>query len=177
MEVSIELLEKTEARIEGSILIIKGVKGEVRRDISNPVLAIEIKEGKILIKTKKVSKREKKLVFTYAAHIKNMIRGVTEGHSYVLKVCSSHFPMNVSMNNNQLVIKNFIGEKYPRTLQFKEGVVVKVEGDKINVNGVDKELAGTAASDIEKLTKRAGFDTRIFQDGIYLINKDGKDIK
>ena len=85
--------------------------------------------------------------------------------------------MNVSVNKNQIIIKNFIGERHPRTLTIKEGVTVKVEGDIINVESSDKELAGTAASDIEKLTKRTDFDGRIFQDGIYIINKDGKDIK
>ena len=177
IEASIELLEKTEARIDGKVLIVKGPLGEVKKDLSNPALSIEVKEGKIIIKSIKSKKKYKKLVNTYAAHTRNMLKGVTEGHKYVLKICSSHFPMNVVFNNNQLIIKNFIGEKYPRTLQFKEGVKVKVEGDLITVEGNNKDLAGTAASDIEKLTRRADFDTRIFQDGIYMINKDGKDIK
>ena len=85
--------------------------------------------------------------------------------------------MNVSVNNDQLIIKNFIGEKYPRILQLKTGATVKIEGDKINVESVDKEIAGTVASDIEQLTRRPGFDTRIFEDGIYIISKSGKELK
>ena len=176
-EITVELPDGVEARIEKRILFLKGPKGENKRDISNPKLKLELKDKTIVISSIKTTKREKKLVYTYASHLRNMIKGVIENHVYTLKICSSHFPMNVAVNNNQLIIKNFIGEKSPRILNFKEGVTVKVEGDKINVESVDKELAGTAASDIEKITKRPNFDTRIFQDGIYIINKAGKEIK
>ena len=84
--------------------------------------------------------------------------------------------MNVSVSNNNMTIKNFLGEKYPRTLLIKEGVQVKVEGDKIFVESVNKELAGTVASEIEKLTRRPNFDTRIFQDGIFIVEKPGRKI-
>ena len=177
MDVPVDMPQGVEARIDGGVLMLKGPKGENKRDISNPVMKFGIKDGKIIISTSKSTKREKKLVYTYASHLSNMIKGVTEGHKYVLKICSSHFPMNVLVSNNKLVIKNFVGEKYPRTLDLKQGVTVKVEGDKINVEGADKELAGTTASDIEKLTRRAAFDGRIFQDGIYMTNKDGKEVK
>ena len=38
----------------------------------------------------------------------------------------------------------------------------------------NKELVGVTASDIELLTKVKNRDRRIFQDGVYIINKDGK---
>jgi len=50
-----------------------------------------------------------------------MIRGVTEGYTYKLKICSGHFPMNVSLKGDVLEIKNFIGESVPRKLKIKEG--------------------------------------------------------
>lgn len=176
-EIQVEIPEGVEARVENRVLMVKGAKGENKRKIVNPNLNFEVKDNKMIIKADKDTKREKKLVNTFRAHVTNLFQGASEGHKYVLKICSSHFPMNVTVNNNVLTIKNFIGEKYPRNLPIKEGVKVNVEGDLINVEGVDKELVGMAASDIEKLTKRPGFDTRIFQDGIYIINKDGKEIK
>jgi large subunit ribosomal protein L6 len=62
-------------------------------------------------------------------------------------------------------------------LQIKEGATVKVEGDLINVTSTNKETAGQVSADIEQLTRRPGYDKRIFQDGIYIINKDGKELK
>ena len=176
-EIIIELPEKVEAKVEGSMIILKSGKEENKMDISNPQISVAIKDRSIIIASEKSTKKEKKLVFTYNAHIKNMIKGVVEGHRYILKICSGHFPMNVSVNNNQFMKKNFIGEKHPRTLNIKKGVTVKVEGDKITIESADIGLAGTVASDIEKLTRRPNFDPRIFQDGIYLIDKNGKEIK
>ena len=52
----------------------------------------------------------------------------------------------------------------------------KVEGEIVTVNHCDIEVAGQTAADIEQLTRRPGFDPRIFQDGIYITKKDGKNI-
>ena len=62
-------------------------------------------------------------------------------------------------------------------MKIKEGVKVAVEGDKVKVEGTDKELVGQTAANIETLTKIKGRDRRIFQDGIFIINKGGKELK
>ena len=85
--------------------------------------------------------------------------------------------MNVSIAGNKFVVKNFLGEKVPRVLQLKQGAEVKIEGDMIYILSPNKETAGQVSADIEQLTRRPGYDSRIFQDGIYIINKDGKQLK
>ena len=85
--------------------------------------------------------------------------------------------MTVTISDNKLHVKNFLGEKVPRVLNLKEGTTVKVDGALIHVTSSSKELAGQVSGDIEQLTRRPGFDTRVFQDGIYIINKDGKELK
>jgi large subunit ribosomal protein L6 len=85
--------------------------------------------------------------------------------------------MNVAVQGNQVIIKNFIGEKVPRVLDLLPGVKVSVDGTTVNVEGVDKELASQTAASIEQLTRRPGYDNRIFQDGVYIVNKDGKEVK
>ena len=85
--------------------------------------------------------------------------------------------MNVSINNEELIVKNFLGEKAPRILKIKPGVTAKVEGSDIIIESTNKELAGQAAADIEQLTRITNKDRRIFQDGIYITEKDGKKIE
>lgn len=85
--------------------------------------------------------------------------------------------MNVSVSNDQFTVKNFLGEKTPRILKLKKDVKVKVEGDQVIVESVDKELAGQTAADIEILCKITNRDPRIFQDGIWVISKAGKFVK
>jgi len=175
----IEIPEKTQVSVDKSLVKIKGEKGEIERRFPHPRVEISQKDNSINLISKKATKREKKIMNTFKAHIKNMLRGVNETFIYKLKICSGHFPMNVSVQNKELTIKNFYGEKIPRIVRFSEQVSVKVEGDEITIEGVSKELVGQTASKIEEICKknRRNFDRRIFQCGIFITSKDGKDIK
>jgi large subunit ribosomal protein L6 len=84
--------------------------------------------------------------------------------------------MNISITGKQFTVKNFIGEKVPRVMELREGVEVKIEGSDIIISSPDKELAGQTAGAIELLCRRPGFDPRIFQQGIYIIEKAGKPV-
>ncbi len=155
-------------------LVVRGEKGELSRSFFHPKITLTLDDGVVRLVAKQATLREKKMLFTFAAHIRNMARGVSEGYTCRLKVCSGHFPMSVSVKGNTFEVKNFIGEKVPRTLTLKPGVDVKVDGADVTVTGVDKELVGQVAADIEQLTRRPGFDSRIFQDGIFIVQKAGK---
>ena len=173
----IELPNGTGASMTGRTLLIKGTKDEVKREIKQRNVSVIANGSKITLESKSETKKDKKIIGSLAAHIKNMIKGSAQNHTYVLKVCSGHFPINVSVANNKLIIKNFFGEKVPRELELKDGASVKVEGELIYVTSPNKETAGQVSADMEQLTRRSGYDTRVFQDGIYIINKDGKELK
>ena len=162
--------------LEGKRLTFTGSKGNVIKKLENPRIKIKIKDNKIELKTNSFSKRDKTMIKTYKAHILNGFKGCLEGFSYKLKICSGHFPMNVSVSNNKIIIKNFLGEKVPRELDMIKDVDVKIDGSFINVEATDKEKAGQMAANIEQKTRRPGFDKRIFQDGIYIVDKAGKKI-
>ncbi|NQU79825.1 50S ribosomal protein L6 [Candidatus Woesearchaeota archaeon] len=174
IEKEIEVPENVEITIDGIVVKAKGVKGDIERKIIMPKIAISVVDGKVKVGANKATKREKAKIGTAVAHITNMIKGVDEGHHYELKICSGHFPMNVSISGNKLVIKNFLGEKVPREIKIKEGAKVKVDGDKVFVEGLDIEIVGQVAADIEQLTRVTNRDIRIFQDGIYIIKKPKK---
>lgn len=172
----VEVPEGIEIKLEGNKISLKGEKGETFRDFRHPKIQVEIKDSKVSFKSKNATKREKTMVGTFKAHLKNLFKGVKEGHVYKLKICSGHFPMNVTLNNNLFSVKNFLGEKTPRTVKIREGVNVKIDGEIIEVESTNKELAGQTAADIEQLMKITDRDINKFQDGIYIISKDGRDI-
>ena len=174
---NIDLDDSVSASINNQILLIKGPQGESNRKINQHNISIKIENKKITLESKRGTKKDKKIIGSLAAHVKNMIRGSMQNHVYILKICSGHFPMNVSMSGSKFIVKNFLGEKVSRVLQLKHGADVKIEGDLIHVASASKEIAGQTSADIEQLTRRPGYDTRIFQDGIYIINKDGKELK
>lgn len=173
----IEIPDKVEIKIEDSIISLKGPQGETERFLKDPKINIKHGDNKVVISCEKGTRRQKRVIETFKAHIKNMVKGVTEGHEYILKICSGHFPMNVSVQNDTFEIKNFLGESAPRILKIRDNVDVKVEGEEVKVTSTDKEAAGQTAANIEHLTAIKGRDRRIFQDGIYITNKSGKKIK
>lgn len=172
----IALPEGISVTVQNSVVSVTGPKGTTSRNFTHPRIKVSLEGNEISFLAIKFTKNEKKVMNTYVAHLKNLFKGVTEGHEYKLKICSGHFPMNVSIKGQTLEVKNFIGEVVPRTYSFSKDVEVKLNGDMINVTGINKELVSQTAASIEQLTRRVGFDRRIFQDGIYIVDKDGKSI-
>lgn len=177
LEKTIEVSEGVTIAIDGRIITAKGPKGEVIRKWDNPHIKVKLEGNIITLTAEKPTNREKKDMFTLIAHIANMQRGVVENHFYKLKICSGHFPMNVTVSKTDVSVKNFLGEKVPRVYKIKPGVDVKLEGDFIVIESCSKEIAGDTAASIERLTRITNRDRRIFQDGIYIIMKDGKELK
>lgn len=172
----IELSEGVTAQLNDTILVVKGPKGEVSRDFIHPKVKVTVEGNKIVLFAAKATKSEKTVLGTLSAHIKNMVAGVQEPFTYKIKICSGHFPMNVSVSGNDLVIKNFLGESVPRKVELVQGTEVKVNGDEIVITSCDKELAGQMAGRVENACRITNRDTRIFQDGCYIIHKAGKDL-
>ena len=81
--------------------------------------------------------------------------------------------MTVNHQSNEIIIKNFLGEKIDRKSKVLEGVNVSIDKDIITLSGNDIELVGQTAANLEKTTKIKNRDRRRFQDGIFLIEKSG----
>ena len=168
--------EGVQVSFDSGLCTVKGAQGEIKRSLLHPLIQIVVEGNEVVFTVSRYTRREKTMLGTFKAHIKNMMKGVTEPFVYTLKVCSGHFPMNISYSNNTFTVKNFIGEKIPRVLEVHQGVDVVLNGEEITVTSVNKELAGQTAASIETLCKRPGFDRRIFQQGIFITSKAGKQV-
>ena len=173
----VEIPEGVTVEIEGSKVRVRGPKGELERDFSH-AKGVRIrkfeKDGKeyILVETFFANRKRKALVNTVAAHIRNMITGVTKGWRYKMKIIFSHFPINVKIVGDRVEIHNFIGEKAPRIAKILPGVSVKVQGRDLIIEGIDIEKVAQTAANIEQATKIKDFDRRVFMDGIYIYQKE-----
>ncbi len=174
----IEIPEGINVNIENYELSMKKDSDELRRKLDN-LINVEIKNGKIILEAKKATKRERKIFGTFKSHFNNMIQGLNEKFKYKLQIESVHFPMNVSVDKekNELVVKNFLGEKTDRKIKLVNGTDVKVDKDIIEIESIDKESAGQCAANIEKGVHVRNKDRRIYQDGIYIIEKPGRIFK
>jgi len=172
----IEIPEDVEIEVKKGLVVVKGSKGEVKRGFNLYKISLEKKDGKIIIGNKSSTKNEKRRTNTIAAHIRNMIKGVKEKFEYKLKVCFVHFPSTLEIKGNKAVIKNFLGEKYPREFELPRNVEVTNDGGIISVSSCDLELAGQTAATFEAATRISKRDRRVFQDGIFITSKPGREI-
>ena len=173
----LEIPENIQLELENNIIKVKGKKGEIQKKIVLLGITLKKENNFVTFTSKRFSKRAKRMINTYKAHIKNMFEGVTSGFVYKLKVCSGHFPITVELKDNHLFLNNFFGEKIPRKARLMENVKVTINGDELTVEGLDKELTGQTAANIEKAAKIRRRDLRVFQDGVWITEKAGKPIK
>lgn len=168
----VEVPDGVDVVISGMGVLVRGPKGELKRDFGHARgIFIKLDGQKVIVEAYDVNRRKKALVGTVAAHIRNMIIGVTKGYRYKLKVVFSHFPISVEVKGNQVLIKNFLGEKFPRKATILEGVNVRVIDKDIIVEGIDIEKVGQTAANIELATKVKELDRRVFMDGIYIYER------
>jgi len=175
----IPIPEGVNVTINGRMVKVEGPKGAIERELWHPGLQIQIEKrdngSEIVIKVVSARKKERAMTGTYASHLKNMITGVRDGFFYKLKIVHAHFPMQVAVTKegNGVAISNFLGERKPRIAKVEEDVKVEINGKEreIVVSGIDKEAVGQTAANIEQTTRIKGYDFRVFQDGIYIVQK------
>lgn len=171
LEVEVEIPQGVSAEYVENILTVKGPKGEISKKLKFPKVYTKIEGNLIKVGTEKFSQRQKKIIFTYRAHINNLIKGVTEGFEYKLVVVYAKFPVTVELKGNIFNVKNLLGEKVPRTLTIPSDVKVEIKGSDIIVTGIDKERVGQVAASIEQSTRVGNMDRRVVQDGIFITEK------
>jgi large subunit ribosomal protein L6 len=170
----ISLPENVTISLDKNRVTVKGPKGELTKDLTYPRINLSLKDNTIEIACiDKPKRKEKALIGTYRAHINNMIKGVSEGFTYTMKTVYSHFPIKTTVEGQEFLVHNFLGERAPRRAVILDTVTVEVKDDYVTLTGIDKEKVGQTAANIERATKVKKRDIRVFQDGVYITNKGG----
>ena len=157
--------------LEGTVLKVRGPKGQLERNVRFPQITTVVEGNDVIFSTESDRKSVIAMVGTFTAHAKNMCHGVASGFEYRMKVVYSHFPIQLKLQGNRLEINNFLGEKKARYATIVHGVTAKIGNDEIVLSGIDKELVGNTSANIEHATKIRNRDPRVFQDGIYVVER------
>ena len=168
----VDVPDSVEAKLEGKRVTVKGKEGSITKDFWHTPLNMELQDRTFRLWTESSRKRERSLVNTIAAHIRNMIKGVEEGFISRLKLVYVHFPINVRVEKKRVSVQNFVGERNPRFAKIIGDTEVKVEGDDIVVKGIDIEAVSQTAANIQQATKIRRKDLRKFIDGVYVYVKE-----
>lgn len=175
---NIELPEGVSANIDGDVVTLSKNGSSISKTFRNSRISIISVDGKIQVFCDLPRRKHKALAGTWAAHLKNMVRGINSGFEYRLKAVYSHFPMTLKVDGNIMTITNLFGEKVPRSANLPwtpSEVQVRVENKvDVIVTGADREKVGQTAANIERACKIRKRDRRVFQDGIYIVSKDGE---
>ena len=172
---TIGLPDGISSSMDGNTVTLAKEGNNISREFThNRVSVSETDEG-LEVFCKLPRRSEKAIAGTWAAHLRNMVRGLDEGFEYRLKAVFSHFPMTLKVDGNKFTITNMLGEKVPRVAKLPwtpSEVQVKIEGKSdIIVTGADREKVGQSAANIEKACKVKKRDPRVFQDGVYITSK------
>jgi large subunit ribosomal protein L6 len=159
--------------LSGRTLTAKGPLGTVVRPF--PADAIDLKvageNATLTLRLPSHRKRSQALLNTWAAHLRNLSLSLTVGVEARLRVVAAHFPMKVQVKENHILIENFLGEKHPRSSDLLPGTTARVEGDYVILSGYDVEQVGQSAANVERASRIREYDPRVFQDGIYLVER------
>lgn len=175
MEEVVEIPDDIQVTVIDRKIVVKGAKGALEKDFDDPrfnaLMSLHVHDGKFTAKSDDESRKVHAMVNTVCAHVDNMIRGVRNGYKYILRVVYTHFPMTITVEKNEVHIKNFVGEKGARVAKIKGNTEVKAEKEIITISGTNIEDVGQTAANIERACKLRGRDRRTFQDGIYIESK------
>ncbi|NLI62629.1 MAG: 50S ribosomal protein L6 [Methanosarcinaceae archaeon] len=168
---TVEILPDVTVSYENHIMKVKGPKGELTREFYYPGIDVEVHPDSIVIDTSSSKRKYKSMVGTFASHMNNMIVGVTSGFEYKMTIVYSHFPMQTKVDGKKFIIGNFLGEKADRIAKIVGDTEVKISGNTVTVSGINKEDVGQTTANIEQRCRIKRFDPRVFQDGIYVVEK------
>jgi large subunit ribosomal protein L6 len=172
--VALEIPEDVSVSQDHLDLTVDGPQGTVTRRLWYPDIDVTVTDDVVAVESDEDDAKTMSTIGTFESHIENMFHGVAEGWEYEMEVFYSHFPMQVTVEGDEVVIENFLGEKAARRTTVHGETDVSVDGEELTVTGPDIEAVGQTAADIEQLTRINDKDVRVFQDGVYITQKPSR---
>ena len=128
---------------EGNVVTVKGPKGELTNTF-NAEMNIKV-EGNVLTVSRPTDEAHHRALHGLTRTlINNMVEGVDKGFSKVLEVNGVGY--RAEKKGNQLVMR--LGYSHEVIMDEIPGITIAVDGNKITVNGIDKQKVGQFAAEV-----------------------------
>lgn len=138
---AISFSEKIKPVLAGTTLTVTGPLGELQRDFK-PSIKIKIDQGQIVLTPEQLDIASRALWGTYASHIRNMIKGVSQG--YEKKLILEGVGYKSAVKGSDLVLD--VGFSHEVIEHIPQGLKVTAEKNIITITGIDKEAVGSFAA-------------------------------
>jgi len=132
--------------VDGPYVKVSGPRGNLDRTI-DPDIRIHLEDGRLLVTRPSDEARHRAMHGLYRALIQNMVTGVENGYRKTLELVGVGY--RAQKQGDKLVLA--LGFSHPVEIDPPEGITFDVEGPRIHINGIDKELVGQVAANIRKL--------------------------
>jgi len=132
---------------EGSLVTVKGPKGELKLDVDK-LIKVEVEDNAVVTKKVKNTKTANIMQGTTNSLIYNMIEGVSKGFDKSLEAVGVGYRFNVS--GNKITIN--AGYSHPVIIEAPAGITVTSESNtEITLHGIDKNQVTEFAANIRKV--------------------------
>lgn len=160
------------ATLEAGVLSLNGPQGALSRAFKEHI-TLSVSDGTVTLAPagNEEGKQVRALWGTYAAHVRNMVHGVSVGFKKELQIEGVGY--RASVEGSALTLT--VGFSHPVVLHAPEGVGVTVEKNTIVVSGPDKEAVGQFAANVRAVRPPEPYKGKgIRYAGEYIIRKQGK---
>lgn len=152
------------------VLKVKGPLGELTKSV-HPSVALDITADGVKVDAKNTSKLARSLRGTFASHLRNMMKGVSE--KYAKKLELQGIGYRVELQGKTLKFQ--VGFSHPVILAIPAGLDALVEKNLITISGIDKEAVGQFAANVRAVKKPEPYKGKgIRYQGEYVREKQGK---
>jgi large subunit ribosomal protein L6 len=156
--------------IKGQHIAVTGSKGTLELDV-RPEIEVEVQDNEILVNTREEGRRVQAFRGLFRSLINNMITGVVEGFKKVLVIEGVGYKAAVS--GSKLTLN--VGYSNPVDFTLPKAVSAAVEGSKITLESIDKELLGLTAAKIRQIRKPEPYKGKgIRYEDEHIVRKVGK---
>ncbi len=145
-KVPIRMPEKVTVNFKETEIEVKGPKGLIVLDRSD-LIEYEVDGDLIYVKRKNDSRKAREQHGLRRTLLANAVWGVSKGYEKGLEIVRVGYKAEVKGNK---VVLN-VGYSNPKEYLLPEGISARVEGNKIFISGIDKQLVGEVAAQIRRI--------------------------
>lgn len=133
----------TTVTVEGGVVSVKGPKGTLSREFPDVVRVTVAEEG-VVVENIAHTRASQALLGTTAAHLRNLMKGVTEGYEKHLILEGVGYKAAVAGST----LTMSLGFSHPVVMEIPVGIAVRVEKNDLFINGIDKETLGQFTANV-----------------------------
>ncbi|MDQ4488771.1 50S ribosomal protein L6 [Sinomonas sp. ASV486] len=138
-----------EVKIDGSVVTVKGTKGELTHTVASPI-EVSLDDTTLSVTRPNDERASRSLHGLTRTLISNMIEGVTKGYEKKLEIVGTGYRVQAKGSNLEFAL----GFSHPVNVDAPEGITFAVENPtKFSVSGINKQQVGEVAANIRKLRK------------------------